>query len=107
MTKHEVFKKFVTETDLTIPRFTGTDDGLEFLDRPEAFANAPVVDVESARCRAIEIAEQISSEHTQGIKLGSIVARIAGNNGDSDAEYIATIISDDPQYVREDLLADN
>ena len=105
MKKHEIFKKFVMDSEITIPRFTGGDDdgGLEFLDQPESFENASIVEVESAKKRVLQIADTI--QNVEGKKLAAVVAHIAGENGDSDAEHIALIIAGDPAYVKADLMA--
>ena len=106
MNKQEVFEKFVTESAITIPRFTGDDDGgLGFLDQPDSWGNASIDEVVSAKQRVLQIASHIPARAVAGKKLASLVAHIAGENGDSDAEHIAAIIAGDPEYVRADLLS--
>ena len=107
MTKQEIFKKFVTESEITIPRFTGNDDGgLGFLDQPDSWESTSITEVDSAKQRVLQIASHLPAQAVTGKKLAGLVAHIAGKNGDPDAKHIATIIAGDPEYVRADLMAD-
>lgn len=107
MTKHEAFKQFVESTEITIPRFTGTDDGgLSFLDQPDSWENATAEEVAAAKKRAIEISNTITAEQTRGYKLASLVASAARKRGDNDAAHIADMVDGVHEYVVADLVAE-
>jgi len=104
MTKQEVFKKFVEESQVTIPRFTGVDDGgLGFLDQPDEWQDATTEEVRAAKNRLIGLADTIAP--AKGLKFASVVASAARKAKDDDAEHIAELIAGMPEYVKADLLA--